>query len=101
MLQVKFPTRSIYSFFNLPNPPGRDMALGLSQPLTIEYQESCLENVGALTPHHPLDRHGVIGIGLRHENRTAQNHYQLIRDLFNQPEVGRKLNRMWPEDLIR
>jgi hypothetical protein len=26
---------------------------------------------------------------------------QLIRDLFNQPEIGRRLNRMWPEDLVR
>jgi hypothetical protein len=36
-----------------------------------------------------------------HKNRTAQNKNQLIRDLFNQPEIGRRLNRMWPEDLIR
>jgi hypothetical protein len=36
-----------------------------------------------------------------HKNRTAQNDNQLIRDLFNQPEIGRSLNRMWPEDLIR
>jgi hypothetical protein len=35
-----------------------------------------------------------------HKNRTAQNN-QLLRDLFNQPEIGRRLNRMWPEDLIR
>jgi hypothetical protein len=32
-----------------------------------------------------------------HKNRTAQNDNQLIRDLFNQPEIGRRLNRM---DLI-
>jgi hypothetical protein len=32
---------------------------------------------------------------------TTQNKNQLIRDLFNQPEIGRILNRMWPEDLIR
>jgi hypothetical protein len=36
-----------------------------------------------------------------HRNRTKQNKNQLIRDLFNQPETGRRLNRMWPEDLIR
>jgi hypothetical protein len=36
-----------------------------------------------------------------HKNRTAQNNNQLIRDLFNQPEIGRRLNKMWPEDLIR
>jgi hypothetical protein len=36
-----------------------------------------------------------------HKNRTAQNKNQLIRDLFNQPEIERRLNRMWPEDLIR
>jgi hypothetical protein len=36
-----------------------------------------------------------------HKNRTAQNNNQLIRDLFSQPEIGRRLNRMWPEDLIR
>jgi hypothetical protein len=35
-----------------------------------------------------------------HKNRTAQNNNQLIRDLFNQPEIGRRLNGMWPEDLI-
>jgi hypothetical protein len=35
------------------------------------------------------------------KNRTAQNDNQLIRDLFTQPEIGRRLNRMWPEDLIR
>jgi hypothetical protein len=37
----------------------------------------------------------------KHKNRTARNDNQLIRDLFNQPEIGRRLNRMWPEDLIR
>jgi hypothetical protein len=36
-----------------------------------------------------------------HKNRTAQNDNRLIRDMFNQPEIGRRLNRMWPEDLIR
>jgi hypothetical protein len=36
-----------------------------------------------------------------HKNRNAQNNNQLIRDLFNQPEIGRRLNRMWLEDLIR
>jgi hypothetical protein len=35
-----------------------------------------------------------------HKNLTALNNNQLIRDLFNQPEIGRRLNRMWPEDLI-
>jgi hypothetical protein len=29
-----------------------------------------------------------------HKNRTAQNNNQLIRDLFNKPETGRRLNRM-------
>jgi hypothetical protein len=37
----------------------------------------------------------------KHKNRTAQNNNQLIRDLLNQPEIGRRLSRMWPEDLIR
>jgi hypothetical protein len=36
-----------------------------------------------------------------HKNRTAENNNQLIRDLFSQPEIGRRLNIMWPEDLIR
>jgi hypothetical protein len=36
-----------------------------------------------------------------HKNRTAQNNNQLIRILFNQLEIGRRLNGMWPEDLIR
>jgi hypothetical protein len=36
-----------------------------------------------------------------HKNRTAQNKNQPIRDLFDQPEIGRRLNRMWPENLIR
>jgi hypothetical protein len=35
-----------------------------------------------------------------HKNRTAQNNNQLTRDLLNQPELGRRLNRMWPEVLI-
>jgi hypothetical protein len=35
------------------------------------------------------------------KNRAAQNNNQLIRDMFNQPEIGRRLNRMWPEHLIR
>jgi hypothetical protein len=34
-----------------------------------------------------------------HKNRTEQNNNQLIRNLFNQPEIGR-LNTMCPEDLI-
>jgi hypothetical protein len=42
----------------------------------------------------------VITYAKKHKNRTAQNN-QLIRYLFNQPEIGRRLNRMWPEDLIR
>jgi hypothetical protein len=33
-----------------------------------------------------------------HKNRTARNNNQLIRDLFNQSGIGRRLNRM---DLIR
>jgi hypothetical protein len=37
----------------------------------------------------------------KHKTRTAQNNIQLIRDLFTQPEIGRRPNRMWPEDLIR
>jgi hypothetical protein len=36
-----------------------------------------------------------------HKDRTAQNNNQLIRDLFNHPEIDRRLNRMWPEDLSR
>jgi hypothetical protein len=36
-----------------------------------------------------------------HKNLTAQNNNQLIRDMFSQPEIGRRLKRMWPEDLIR
>jgi hypothetical protein len=37
----------------------------------------------------------------KHKNQTAQNDNQLIRDLFTQPGIGWRLNRMWPEDLIR
>jgi hypothetical protein len=43
----------------------------------------------------------ISNIAKNHKNRTAQNNNQLIRDLFNQPEIGRRINRMWPEDLIR
>jgi hypothetical protein len=43
----------------------------------------------------------IITYAKNHKNRTKQNNNQLIRDLFNQPEIGRRLNRMWPEDLIR
>jgi hypothetical protein len=35
-----------------------------------------------------------------HKNRTAQNNSQLIRELSNQPEIRRRLNRMWPEDHV-
>jgi hypothetical protein len=35
-----------------------------------------------------------------HKNLNKQNKNQLIRDRFNQPEIRRRLNRMWPEDLI-
>jgi uncharacterized membrane protein len=43
----------------------------------------------------------VLFVFKKHKNRTAQNDNQLTRDLFTQPEIGRRLNRMWPEDLIR
>jgi hypothetical protein len=36
-----------------------------------------------------------------HKKRTKQKKNQLIRDLLNQAAIGRRLNRMWPEDLIR
>jgi hypothetical protein len=39
-------------------------------------------------------------VGKKYASGSTCNH-QLIRDLFNQPEIGRRLNRMWPEDLIR
>jgi hypothetical protein len=35
------------------------------------------------------------------QTTDCKNNNQLVRDLFNQPEIGRRLNRMWPEDLIR
>jgi hypothetical protein len=37
-----------------------------------------------------------------HTNRTAQNNNLLKKkDLFYQPEIGRRLNRKWSEDFIR
>jgi hypothetical protein len=35
------------------------------------------------------------------KNRTAQNNNNLIRDLFNHPEIERRLHRTCPEDLSR
>jgi hypothetical protein len=74
-------------FLNLPNPSGRTMALGLTQPLTerVQYQEFlkikepggksaagayglqpcrylsavCLSNVGASTSRNPMGLHGL------------------------------------------
>jgi hypothetical protein len=37
----------------------------------------------------------------KHKNRSTQNNNQLIRGLFNQPAMERRLNRTWPEDLSR
>jgi hypothetical protein len=45
--------------------------------------------------------HVLVDFTCKCSYRTAQNNNQLIRDLFNQPGIGRRLNRMWPEDLIR
>jgi hypothetical protein len=63
-----------FFFFCLPNPSGRTMALGLTQPLTgilgggghghyirvtilLPY---CLDNVGSLTSHNPIGLHGLL-----------------------------------------
>ena len=37
----------------------------------------------------------------KHKNRTTQSSNQLIRNLFIQPTIERRLKRMWPEDIIR
>jgi hypothetical protein len=61
--------------------------------------------ISNLTLHNDLSMPYVTEVirtyAKKHKNRTAQNNNQLIRDLFNQLEIGRRLNRMWPEDLIR
>jgi hypothetical protein len=49
----------------------------------------------------PYVKEAIRTYAKNHKNRTKQNNNQLIRDLFNQHELGRRLNRMWPEDLIR
>jgi hypothetical protein len=35
----------------------------------------------------------------KHKNRTTQSNNQLIRYLSNQPEIERRLSRIWPEYL--
>jgi hypothetical protein len=37
----------------------------------------------------------------KHKNRTTKRSNELIRNLFNQSAIARRLNRMWPEDLTR
>jgi hypothetical protein len=53
-----------------------------------------------VTLHNDLRIPYVTGVirtyAKNHKNRTAQNNKQLIR----QREIGRRLNRMWPEDLL-
>jgi hypothetical protein len=61
--------------------------------------------ISNVTLHNNLSRPYVTEVirtyAKNHKNGTAQNNNQLIRDLFDQPEIGGRLNRMWPEDLIR
>jgi hypothetical protein len=62
-------------------------------------------NFEVVTLHNDLHTREVTEVirtyAKNHKNRTAQNNNQRIRDLFNQPEIGRRLTRMWSEDLIR
>jgi hypothetical protein len=61
--------------------------------------------ISNLTLHNDLNTPYVTEVirayAKKHKDRTAQNNNQLIRDLFNHPEMDRRLNRMWPEYLSR
>jgi hypothetical protein len=55
--------------------------------------------INLLNPHKAPGYDLITGALLKNLPRKTIN--QLIRDLFNQPEIGRRLSRMWPEDLMR
>jgi hypothetical protein len=51
--------------------------------------------------HIPYITEVIRAYAKKHKNRTAQNNNHLIRDLFNYPEIERRLHRTWPEELSR
>jgi hypothetical protein len=85
--------------------PSNTNILQTFQPNTLRKLANAPWYLSNVTLHNDLRIPYVTGVirtfAKNHKNRTAQNNNQLIRDLFNQPEIGRRLNRMWPEDLIR
>jgi hypothetical protein len=73
------------------------------QSKTLRKIANALWYISNLTLHNDLSIPDVTEV-IRtytkdHKNRTAQNNNQLIRDLFNQPDIGS--NIMLAEDLIR
>jgi flagellar biosynthesis protein FlhB len=84
-------------------PPNKNI-LQTFQSKTLRKLANALRYISNVTLHNDLRIPYVTEVirtyAKKHKYRTAQNN-QLIRDLFNQPEIGRRFNRMWPEDLIR
>jgi hypothetical protein len=81
MSRFRVPMKSLVFFFSLPNPSGRTMALGSTQPLIRDMNTKnipengrpalkadnltdiwaeCPENVGASTSHNPMGLHGLL-----------------------------------------
>jgi hypothetical protein len=87
------------------NKPSNTKILQTFQSKTLRKLANAPWYISNVTLHNDLRIPYVTEViktyGKNHKNRTAKNISQLIRDLFNQPEIGRRLNRMWPEDLIR
>jgi hypothetical protein len=57
------------------------MLLGTYRTITL-HNDLCIPYVTEVIRTYAKD----------HKNRTAQNDNQLLRDLFTQPEIGRRLN---------
>jgi hypothetical protein len=87
------------------NKPSKTKILQTFQSKTLRKLANAPCYISNLTLHNDLRIPYVTEVirtyAKKHKNRTAQNNNQLMRDLFNQPGIGRRLNRMWPKDLIR
>jgi hypothetical protein len=85
--------------------PSNTEILQAFQSKTLRKLANASSYISNLTLHNDLNIPYVTEVireyAKKHKNRTAQNNNQLIRDLFNRPEIERRLNRMWPEDLSR
>jgi hypothetical protein len=79
--------------------------MGMQQTFQSKMLDNDLWYVSNATLHNDLSIPYVTDVikayAEKHKNRTTQSNNQQIRDLFNQPEIERRLSRMWPEDLTR